>query len=204
MGPSLTAASDPLASVRITIPFLTSDCKDSNCSMSTALQTLGYDDLPVFTLDGFAGPCKVVSAYDGDTCYLAIANPLAGAAAAGNPYLKIKVRLAKINAYEVTGAEAEAGAAAKRALVAWACGLDADDAGVVALGRSRLAQYAFLKERGQLVHVRLGPFDKYGRPLAVLTRSAEEGWEGSVNAGLVRAGHAVMYMEDGVAGSSLE
>jgi endonuclease YncB( thermonuclease family) len=171
----------------------------------TALQTLGYDDLPVFTLDGFSGPCKVVSAYDGDTCYLAIANPLLAesAAAAGNPYLKIKVRLAKINAYEVTGADAEAGAAAKRALVAWACGLEGGDAAVAALGKSRLAQVAFLKDRGQVVHVRLGAFDKYGRPLAVLTRSAEEGWEASVNAGLVRAGHAVMYMEDGVEGSSL-
>lgn len=168
-----------------------SDPSPSLESYPAMLQTCSYENTPLFSpWKDRTLPCKVVHVYDGDTCYVAVPSPFDHHHS--DQLVKIKIRLSGIDAFELNGDSKVLGFTGRDRLIAWIVEPSGTTLPTSFPSRKSIAQ--FLEVHSPILYAEVHGYDKYGRILCVLKRNAEDSFDASANAMLVREGHARPYL----------
>lgn len=141
-------------------------------------------DVPMFSLDGETFECKLVDAYDADTCRVIFHM--------NGRLVKFTIRLTGIDTPEMRpprsrpnrDAEKRAAHRARNFLVSLACNCDIDIDKVY----KKRSISRILDKNTKIISLECGKFDKYGRLLGKLRLG-----ESTANDELIKAGYANAY-----------
>ena len=155
-----------------------------------SLQTASFETHPIFTLESTKRiPALVLKIYDGDTAWLAVNTPVRAT---------FCVRLLGVDTHEMrqpAGPQHDErkrlAYAARARLAQLSTNLDID----LACELKRKEWDSALEANTLVIYAVFGAADKYGRTLATLykNKNGNDSDEESINAILVREGHAVAY-----------
>jgi len=131
------------------------------CGYKAQLKKINASDLTDFSFENIETIGKVISVYDGDTCRIAFKYD--------TKIIMMSCRLAGIDSPEIRNKD----------LVAKQKAIEA---------RDYLKTLVMNADNSKLVNIKLGKFDKYGRPLVVIFVDGE-----NINMKMANEGHAVLY-----------
>jgi endonuclease YncB( thermonuclease family) len=155
-------------------------------SKATVLRLLTADNnTPLFSFDGVTAAAKVTDVHDGDTCKVVMNLPGTGT------FKRFIVRLDSIDTPEISSKddiEKQKAVQARNRLLEWVAPKEFSLTGEY----SKQDIISKLRGNNQLVYLKLGPFDKYGRLLATLHRDPDLS-DDSINTILVKDNLAKLY-----------